>query len=198
MEKKLEYYICLFLYALKDRKIVQKYNLFRYVYIFNVSTEYLSGSELITDSLVIDKDLGLANTTELTTALYDLNSREYISINGSIVNIQASLIKFIDTLRISQDKVKHDLNNVLYFVNIVSQYDEDVILSAFFNDPNIEDAISRNKKTIILRNNRLKEMLEEFENASAQNNNSFEKYDVFTAWLDYIFEEYLKEKKLDE
>lgn len=199
MEKKYAYYISLFLYALKGKSVVLKYNLFRYVYIFNVSTEYLVGNELINEDVIIDKELGLANSTELTSALNELNKREYVTVQGSKIIINEALIGYIDTIKSTSEKVKHDLNNIMYFVNIVAQYNEDVILSAFFNEPNIEDAISRNKKNISLNNNQLKKMLEEFEKASSINKDiNIEKYDVFTAWLDYIFEEYLKEKKLDE
>ena len=65
------------------------------------------------------------------------------------VPINEALIGYIDTIKSTSEKVKHDLNNIMYFVNIVAQYNEDVILSAFFNEPNIEDAISRNKKIFL-------------------------------------------------
>ena len=199
MEKKFLYYISLFLYAKKKKNIVLKNNLFRYVYIYNVSTEYLVGNELINEDVIIDKELGLANSTELTNALNELNSMGYVTVQGSEIIINAALIDYIENIKSTSEKVKDDLNNILYFVNIVAQYNEDVILSAFFNEPNVEDAISRNKKSIALNNNQLKKMLEEFENASSINKEiSIEKYDVFTAWLDYIFEEYIKEKNLDE
>ena len=199
MEKKFLYYISLFLYALKNKNIVLKNNLFRYVYIYNVSTEYLVGNELINEDVIIYKELGLANSTELTNALNELNSMGYVTVQGSEIIINAALIDYIENIKSTSEKVKDDLNNILYFVNIVAQYNEDVILSAFFNEPNVEDAISRNKKSIALNNNQLKKMLEEFENASSINKEiSIEKYDVFTAWLDYIFEEYIKEKNLDE
>ena len=65
----------------------------------------------------------------------------------------------------------------------------------FFSEPNVEDAISRGKKSINLSNNKLKELLLEFENIAINNfNNKLDKYDVFTSWLDYVFENYLKGK----
>ena len=173
--------------------------MFRYVYIYNASTEYLVGNELINEDVIIDKELGLANSTELTNALNELNSMGYVTVQGSEIIINAALIDYIENIKSTSEKVKDDLNNILYFVNIVAQYNEDVILSAFFNEPNVEDAISRNKKSIALNKKKKKKMLEEFENASSINKEiSIEKYDVFTAWLDYIFEEYIKEKNLDE
>lgn len=197
MSKKYLYYICLFLYALKDKRIVMKNNLFRYVYIYNVSTEYLGGGEIINENIIIDKELGLADATVLTNSLNELNSMGFVTVSGSGITINQPLIEYVNTIKTNSDKVKNDLNNVMYFVGIVAQYNEDIVLSAFFNEPNVEEAISRNKKSIDLNNNQLKIMLQEFENAS-NNDISIEKYDVFTAWLDYIFEEYLKEKKLDE
>ncbi len=44
MINKLEYYICLFLYSLKDKKF-SKNTLFRYVYIFDVANDYLGNYE---------------------------------------------------------------------------------------------------------------------------------------------------------
>lgn len=41
MLEKLEYYICLFLYGLKEKEQVSKNTLFRYVYIFDVVNDYL-------------------------------------------------------------------------------------------------------------------------------------------------------------
>ena len=40
MLEKLEYYICLFLYGLKEKEQVSKNTLFRYVYIFDVVNDY--------------------------------------------------------------------------------------------------------------------------------------------------------------
>lgn len=72
----------------------------------------------------------------------------------------------------------------MYFVDIVSSYNEDVILSAFFNDPNVENAIVRGKKEIELSDNKLKQLLEEFEKVANENRlNKLDKYDVFTSWF---------------
>ena len=46
--KKLEYYMCLFLYALKDKEIYRN-TLFRYVYIYDVVSDYLGDYEKIND-----------------------------------------------------------------------------------------------------------------------------------------------------
>ena len=197
LEKKYYYYMCLFLFALKDKKDgIVKNNLFRYVYIYNVSIDYLGGDEPINDNILIDRELGVADITELTKALNKTRSDGFANIKGSIVKVNTSLIeKEVEKMKDKSDKVKEDLNVVMYFVNVVKQYDEEIILSVFFNEPNIENAISRNKKSITLNKNHLKTMLEEFEKASK--NKNLEKYDVFVAWLDYVFEEYLEEKKVD-
>ena len=50
--KKLEYYICLFLYALKNKK-VNKHTLFRYVYIYDVVCDYLGNYEKINEKFNI-------------------------------------------------------------------------------------------------------------------------------------------------
>lgn len=53
--------------------------------------------------------------------------------------------------------------------------------------------------TIELSDNKLKQLLEEFEKVANENRlNKLDKYDVFTSWLDYVFEEYLQEKESNE
>lgn len=193
MINKLGYYICLFLYSLKDKK-VSKNTLFRYVYIFDVVNDYLGNYEDLSDEIVIDKDMGLGNVVELTEALNEINRRNYITIEGAQITVEKDLIDYISIMKKSK-KVQDDLNRVMYFVGIVSSYNEDVILSAFFSDPNVENSIKRGKKEIELSNNRLKELLEDFEKvANEKHDIKLDKYDVFTSWLDYVFEEYIQEK----
>lgn len=194
MTNKLGYYICLFLYSLKNKK-VSKNTLFRYVYIFDVVNDYLGNYEKINDKIVIDQDMGVGNVVELTDALNEINRRNYITIEGPMIIIEKELIEYVKRIS-SIEKVQGDLNRVMYFVGIVSSYNEDVILSAFFSEPNVENSITRGKKEIELSNNRLKEWLEDFENiANEKRDIKLDKYDVFSSWLDYVFEEYLQEKR---
>ena len=93
---------------------------------------------------------------------------------SSTVVIENELVTYVNEIK-NREKVKNDLNKIMYFVSIVSSYNEDVILSAFFNDPNVDDALSRGKKEIRLNDNKLKQWLEEFEQAT---NNRLGKYDV--------------------
>ena len=193
--KKLEYYICLFLYALKNKKI-SKYTLFRYVYIYDVVCDYLGNSEKINEIFIVDKDLGMNNVLELTEALNEINTRDYIDINASFeIYVKEELINYVDSTYRSSSKMNDDLNRILYFTEIISSYSEDVILAVFFSEPNVEDAISRGKKSINLSSNKLQELLLEFENVAINKfNNKLDKYDVFTSWLDYVFQSYLKGK----
>lgn len=195
MLEKLEYYICLFLYGLKEKEQVSKNTLFRYVYIFDVVNDYLGNFEKINDEIILDKDMGLGNVVQLTEALNEISRRNYVTVIGPNVKIENELRLYIDSI-IKLEKVQTDLNKIMYFVDIVSSYNEDVILSAFFNDPNVENAIVRGKKEIELSDNKLKQLLEEFEKVANENRlNKLDKYDVFTSWLDYVFEEYLQEKE---
>ena len=184
----------MFLYALKDKKI-NKHTLFRYVYIYDVVCDYLGNYEKINDNFIIDKDLGINNVLELTEALNEISTRDYIDIKASFkIYIKKELIDYIDS--ISSLKIKEDLNRIMYFTEIISSYSEDVILAVFFSEPNVENALIRGKKEINLSDNKLKKLLLEFENiAKTKFNNNLDKYDVFTSWLDYVFGEYLKEKK---
>ena len=188
---KLEYFICLFLYALKNKKI-NKHTLFRYVYIYDVVCDYLGDYEKINENFIVDKDLGINNVLELTEALNEINTRDYIDIKASFeIYVKEELITYVDSMYKISPKMKEDLNRILYFAEIISSYSEDVILAVFFSEPNVEDAISRGKKSMNLSNNKLKELILEFENSTK---NKLDKYDVFTSWLDYVFEEYLKGK----
>lgn len=198
MLERLEYYICLFLYGLKEKEQVSKNTLFRYVYIFDVVNDYLGNFEKINDEIILDKDMGLGNVVQLTEALNEISRRNYVTVIGPNVKIENELRLYIDSI-IKLEKVQTDLNKIMYFVDIVSSYNEDVILSAFFNDPNVENAIVRGKKEIELSDNKLKQLLEEFEKVANENRlNKLDKYDVFTSWLDYVFEEYLQEKESNE
>lgn len=198
MLEKLEYYICLFLYGLKEKEQVSKNTLFRYVYIFDVVNDYLGNFEKINDEIILDKDMGLGNVVQLTEALNEISRRNYVTVIGPNVKIENELRLYIDSI-IKLEKVQTDLNKIMYFVDIVSSYNEDVILSAFFNDPNVENAIVRGKKEIELSDNKLKQLLEEFEKVANENRlDKLDKYDVFTSWLDYVFEEYLQEKESNE
>ncbi len=79
MLEKLEYYICLFLYGLKEKEQVSKNTLFRYVYIFDVVNDYLGNFEKINDEIILDKDMGLGNVVQLTEALNEISRRTLMS-----------------------------------------------------------------------------------------------------------------------
>ena len=135
----------------------------------------------------------------MTAALNEINTRDYINISVSFqITVKEELVKYINSIiNISNLKIKKDLNRIMYFTEIISSYNEDVILAAFFSEPNVEDTITRGKKEINLTNNKLKKLFLKFENvAKTEFNNNLDKYDVFSSWLDYVFEEYLKEKKI--
>ena len=77
------------------------------------------------------------------------------------------------------EKFKNDLKLVAYFVNMISSYSDEIVLSIFFNEPNIEEALSRNKTNILLNNNQLYKLLENFQNKAKSSNVDLDKYDVF-------------------
>lgn len=191
-------YMFVFILVWKKMEQVSKNTLFRYVYIFDVVNDYLGNFEKIMNEIILDKDMGLGNVVQLTEALNEISRRNYVTVIGPNVKIENELRLYIDSI-IKLEKVQTDLNKIMYFVDIVSSYNEDVILSAFFNDPNVENAIVRGKKEIELSDNKLKQLLEEFEKVANENRlNKLDKYDVFTSWLDYVFEEYLQEKESNE
>ena len=188
----------LFLYSLRFKNNITKNSLFRYIYIFIVSNSFLNDDENeILDELIIDSKVGTVNTYQMENTLEFLNSQDYISLDSFKINICNKLITECSEIKGRSKKFKDDLKSVAYFVNMISSYSDEIILSIFFNEPNIEDALSRNKTKISLNNNQLYKLLENFQNKAKSSNVDLDKYDVFIAWLDYIFEEYLKGKEID-
>lgn len=198
MNQRLKYYMSLFLYSLRFKNNITKNSLFRYIYIFIVSNSFLNDDENeILDELIIDSKVGTVNTYQMENTLEFLNSQDYISLDSFKINICNKLITECSEIKGRSKKFKDDLKSVAYFVNMISSYSDEIILSIFFNEPNIEDALSRNKTKISLNNNQLYKLLENFQNKAKSSNVDLDKYDVFIAWLDYIFEEYLKGKEID-
>jgi hypothetical protein len=197
--EKMRYLLSLFLYAVKEKKIISIHTLFRYVYIFKVSNTYLNNNSETTETITIDKNLGIGDYSLLNEAMQDLNLRDYITIIDNInISVKEKLLQHVNNL-LTHEKVKQDLNKILYFTEIVSSYSEDVILTVFFNEPNYQYAVGRNQKAISLSNNKLKQLLADFEKiANEEYNNKLDKYDVFTSWLDFVFEEYVRGKDDDE
>lgn len=192
---KVKYQLSLFLYSLKEKKKISINTLFRYVYIYYVSTEYLTNNNEIMDPIIIDKNLGIGDYSSLNQALQDLNRSKYVNIIDNIyISVTDKLLQHIDNL-LYKERVKNDLNRIMYFTEILSSYSEDVILSVFFNEPNYVDAVGRNENIITLKNNKLKKLLGDFEKiANEEFNNKLDKYDVFTNWLDFVFENYVQGK----
>lgn len=198
MNKKLYYYMLLFLYSLRLKNNITKNSLFRYIYIFMVSNSFLNDDESeILDELIIDPKVGTVNTFQMESTLKLLSSQDYISLNSFKINICDKLLTECSKNQKRSKKFKDDLKSVAYFVNMISSYSDEIVLSIFFNEPNIEDALSRNKTKISLSNNQLYKLLENFQNRAKSSNVDLDKYDVFIAWLDYIFEEYLKGKEIN-
>ena len=105
---------------------------------------------------------------------------------------------FVENL-LKQERVKNDLNRITYFVGVISNYSEDVVLSIFYNEPNVVEATNRNESIVNLKNNKLYELLTEFEKiANEECGKNLDRYDVFTTWLDYVFEKYVEGKVKNE
>lgn len=193
--EQLKYYMMLFLYSLKNKE-VNINTLFRYIYIYDVTSDYLGNNEYINKEIIIDDDLGINNVLDMRNALNELRSSDFIDIRQNAkVYTRDELINHVDELLKVSEKIKKDLNRIMYFSEVISSYSEDVILEVFFSEPNIRDAIDRGKKDINLSNNKLKDLLLEFEMISNKKfNKDLDKYDVFISWINYIFELYLKGK----
>lgn len=191
----MRYMLCLFIYALKGNSKISINTLFRYVYIYFVSYDYLKNSREEEKEIIIDKNLGVGDYSKLYEAMQRLNESEMITLTDS-ANISGTdkIYDFVDGL-LKEERVKEDLNRITYFIGVISNYSEDVILSVFFNEPNVAAVKNRNESVVNLKNNKLYELLTEFEKiANNDCGKGLDKYDVFTTWLDYVFEKYVDGK----
>lgn len=191
----MRYLLSLFIYALKENEKLSINTLFRYVYIYSVSIDYLLNKNENKEEVIIDKNIGIGNYSTLLEALQSLNESSMITmLDAANVKALDGLCAFVENL-LQQERVKNDLNNITYFVGVVSNYSEDVILSVFYKEPNVADASNRNENVVKLTNNKLYKLLSDFEKiANDECGKNLDRYDVFTSWLDYVFEEYIQEK----
>lgn len=195
--EKMRYLLCLFIYALKEKKKISVNTLFRYVYIYSVSIDYLINSNASGQEVIIDKNIGIGDYSALLEALQSLNENLMITMLDAtnLIGMDA-LNDFVQGLLV-EERAKNDLNNIIYFVGVISNYSEDVILSVFYNEPNVVYATNRNESVVKLSNNKLHKLLDDFEKvANDECDKNLDKYDVFTSWLDFVFEEYVQGKGL--
>lgn len=193
--ERMRYLLSLFIYTLKEKEKISINTLFRYVYIYSVSDDYLLDKNSDNEEVVIDKNIGIGNYSVLIEAIQSLNERAMITmVDAANIKATKGIVTFVEGL-LEDERVKLDLNNITYFVGIVSNYSEDVILSVFYKEPNVVDVSNRNDNVVKLSNNKLYKLLFDFENiANNECGKKLDKYDVFTSWLDYVFEEYIQEK----
>lgn len=198
-EKKIFYYMSLFLYSLRHKKNIAKNTLFRYIYIFIVTDSYLNNSDevLFYDELTIDSDIGIVNASQMETTLVRLKSENYIELQGFKIQVCEKLNNYCNEIQNKSLKVENDIRVISYFVNILSSYSDEIILNVFFNEPNVEDALSRNKISISLSDNKLNELLVKFQKEAEKYGINLDYYDTFVTWLDFVFEEYLEGKRVD-
>ncbi|HEL9633418.1 TPA: hypothetical protein U0K44_000221 [Streptococcus suis] len=198
-EKKIFYYMSLFLYSLRHKKNIAKNTLFRYIYIFIVTDSYLNNSDevLFYDELTIDSDIGIVNASQMETTLVRLRSENYIELQGFKIQVCEKLNNYCNEIQNKSLKVESDIRVISYFVNILSSYSDEIILNVFFNEPNVEDALSRNKISISLSDNKLNELLVKFQKEAEKYGINLDYYDTFVTWLDFVFEEYLEGKRVD-
>ena len=196
---RMRYLLCLFIYALKRGSKISINTLFRYVYIYSVSCDYLNDLEERENGIIIDKNIGIADYSILFEAMQRLNESEMVTmIDSANISGTNKIYTFVENL-LNQERVKDDLNRITYFVGVISNYSEDVVLSIFYNEPNVVAVTNRNDNVVHLKNNKLYGLLTDFEKAANDEcGKNLDKYDVFTTWLDYVFEKYVDGKVKNE
>ncbi|HEM5299187.1 TPA: hypothetical protein U1372_002062, partial [Streptococcus suis] len=160
---------------------------------------YLNNSDevLFYDELTIDSDIGIVNASQMETTLVRLRSENYIELQGFKIQVCEKLNNYCNKIQNKSLKVESDIRVISYFVNILSSYSDEIILNVFFNEPNVEDALSRNKISISLSDNKLNELLVKFQKEAEKYGKNLDYYDTFVTWLDFVFEEYLEGKRVD-
>ena len=152
---------------------------------------------LFYDELTIDSDIGIVNASQMETTLVRLKSENYIELQGFKIQVCEKLNNYCNEIQNKSLKVENDIRVISYFVNILSSYSDEIILNVFFNEPNVEDALSRNKISISLSDNKLNELLVKFQKEAEKYGINLDYYDTFVTWLDFVFEEYLEGKRVD-
>lgn len=191
-KNKIKYYLVLFIYCNKDRQPINVDTLFRYIYIYNVSKSYLFNKDDKNDDIyTIDNYKGVAEQPSFYNELRELFKDNYIKYNETDITVDSKLIDFIDNNK--NERISGEVNEIMYFCDVLSNYSEEVILNVFFNEPNIVEANKRSTKTINLNDNKLKYLLSAYESKVKQlNNNIFlDKYDVLINWLNFVFNNYV-------
>ena len=169
------------------------------LFIYSVSCDYLENSQEKEGEVLIDKNIGIGDYSILFEAMQRLNETEMITMIES-ANLMGTnkIYVFVENL-LTNERVKHDLNRIIYFVGVISNYSEDVVLSIFYNEPNVVEVTNRNESVVNLKKNKLYELLMEFEKVANEDcGKNLDKYDVFTTWLDYVFEKYVQGKVKNE
>lgn len=202
------YLLALFVYSMRNQK-PHVNTVFRMIYIYKVSTAYLNGTALpeSDETVILDEHhKGVGDYRLLTSALAAAVSQGYIYQQDNTLVPGEDLESFIseysgDNGR-SSNLFREDIQRISYFADVVFSYGEDVILTVLYEEPNYKETTARNRKEIDLSDNKLYSLLAKFEqiagNQSRLDNEQFklEKYDVFIRWLDFVFDEYLREKSI--
>lgn len=193
------YLLSIFTHALRTAE-PHVNTIYRLIYIYIVSVRYLYGANPNNDKVIINKEIGVGDFDHLRNALAKTMAEGYVQLTKENRVIPGdALDDWVKRLLEASSRVKEDYQRIAYFSDVLIAYGEDVVLSLFFNEPNVTDAASRNREYISLSDNKLFSLLSAFEKiATEKKSNTVEKYDVFIRWLDYVLDKYLKEKLTDE
>ncbi|HFI0622501.1 TPA: hypothetical protein ACGO3V_002030, partial [Streptococcus suis] len=155
-------------------------------------------SNRVFQEFILDSNIGLVNVSSMEESLHFLYSNGLVTLESYSIKSTKLLVERFEKMKTESQKVKDDLNRVTYFVNVISSYSDEVILSVFFNEPNVEDALSRNKMEVSLQDNGLKNLLTAFQKQAKKSGIELDTYDTFISWLDFVFEEYLERKQIND
>lgn len=195
--EKYRYLITLFVYAMREY-IPRVNTVFRLIYIYKVSVDYLNGNthSISDDKIFIDQThIGVGDFNQMNTALGIAISSGYINEEQGVLSPGDILENFVIERSAESIDIMKDVQRITYFTDVVLSYGEDVVLAVFYKEPNYASAALRNRSEISLANNELLSILIEFEHmANKKSSEELEKYDVFISWLNFVLDEYLKEK----
>jgi len=181
------------------REYIPRVNtVFRLIYIYKVSVDYLNGNthSISDDKIFIDQThIGVGDFNQMNTALGIAISSGYINEEQGVLSPGDILENFVIERSAESIDIMKDVQRITYFTDVVLSYGEDVVLAVFYKEPNYASAALRNRSEISLANNELLSILIEFEHmANKKSSEELEKYDVFISWLNFVLDEYLKEK----
>ena len=181
--------VMLFMYAIGNLSLdINRFTLQRYLYLYYVTRSFLQNDSNDPVNIVFDKHLGV-QILSFSEVLDRLEANNEIEIRDNKISATTNLIQKINLFP-EEGELNDKKEETISFVNLLTSYDDDLIFSLIFKEPSATEAESRNEN-IIVSKSKLSQLLTEF--YEQINNETINKYDVLSHWLNFIIQKVVSE-----